>query len=206
MGKVSQTQHLITKIQHVCQEIRDIKENRTYQKPQKTHMKPQASTRNSLHPQNQSNRTPSLNSLSSSKTDEPTPREESRIQTVINNSNSTLKVLPQGPQNHAEHPILKNPNFEKSVNNLETTSSIDLGTMNPTSVHPNHPTIIFSEFMDKEWGEVQTEGGKGVNSGGSDQELPSHMIQESGATMTQETEAGTPQKAEVSMGQEIEEG
>ena len=50
-------------------------------------------------------------------------------------------------------------------------------------------------------GEVQTEGGKGVNSGGSDQELPSHMIQESGANMTQETEAGTPQKAEVSMGQ-----
>ena len=60
--------------------------------------------------------------------------------------------------------------------------------------------------MDKEWGEVQTEGGKGVNSGGSDQELPSHMIQESGATMTKETEAGTPQKAEVSMGQEIGEG
>ena len=60
--------------------------------------------------------------------------------------------------------------------------------------------------MDKEWGEVQTEGGKGVNSGGSDQKLPSHMIQESGATMTQETEAGMPQKAEVSMGQEIEEG
>ena len=44
------------------------------------------------------------------------------------------------------------------------------------------------------------------NSGGSDQELPSHMIQEIGANMTQETEAGTPQKAEVSMGQEIEEG
>ena len=66
--------------------------------------------------------------------------------------------------------------------------------------------LIFSEFMDKEWGEVQTEGGKGVNSGGSDLELPSHMIQKSGAIMTQETEAGTPQKAEVSLGQEIEEG
>ena len=203
---MSQTQHLIAKIQHVCQENRDIKENRTYQKSQKTHMKPQASTKNFLHPQNHSNRTPSLNALSSSKTDEPTPREESRIQTAINNSNSTPKVTPQGPQNHAGHPILKNPNFEKSVNNIETTSSIDLGTMNPTLVHPNHPTIIFSEFMDKEWGEVQTEGGKGVNSGGSDQELPSHMIQKSGATMTQETEAGTPQKAEVSLGQEIEEG
>ena len=177
-------------------EIRDIKENRIYQKPQKTHMKPQASTRSSLHPQNQSNRTLSLNALSSSKADEPNPREESTIQTAINNSNSTLKVPPQGPQNHIEHPILKTPNFGKSVNNLKTTSSIDLKTMNPTSVHPNHPTIIFSEFMDKEWGEVQTEGGKGVNSGGSDQELPSHMIQESGATMTKETEAGTPQKAE----------
>ena len=133
-------------------------------------MKPQASTRNSLHPQNHSNRTPSLNALSSSKADEPAPREESRIQTVINNSNSTLKVPPQDPQNHAEHSILKNLNFEKSVNNLETTSSTDLETMNPTSVHSNHPTVIFSEFMDKEWGEVQTEGGKGGTSGGSGQE------------------------------------
>ena len=176
-------------------EIRDIKENRIYQKPQKTHMKPQASTRSSLHPQNQSNRTLSLNALSSSKADEPSPREESTIQTAIKNSNSTLKVPPQGPQNHIEHPILKTPNFGKSVNNLKTTSSIDLEMMNPTSVYPNHPTIIFSEFMDKEWGEVQTEGGEGVNSGESDQELPSHMIQENGASMTQETEAGTTQKA-----------
>ena len=116
-------------------------------------MKPQTSTRNSLHPQNHSNRTPSLNALSSSKADKPTPREESRIQTVINNSNPTPKVPPQAPQNHAEHPILKNLNFEKSVNNLETTSSIDLKTMNPTSEHLNHPTVIFSEFMDKEWGD-----------------------------------------------------
>ena len=169
-------------------------------------MKPQARTMSSLHPQDQSNRTLSLNTLSSSKGDEPSPREESRTQTVINHPNSTLKLPPQGPQNHTEHPILKTPNFGKSVNNLETTSPIDLETMNPTSVHPNHPKITFSEFMDKEWGGVQTEGGKGVNSGGSDQELPSHMIQESGATMTKETEAGTPQKAEVSMGQEIGEG
>ena len=106
---LSRTQHLITKIQHVCQEIRDIKENRIYQKPQKTHMKPQASTRSSLHPQNQSNRTLSLNALSSSKADEPSPRGESTIQTATNNTNSTLKVPPQGPQNHIEHPIPKNP-------------------------------------------------------------------------------------------------
>ena len=78
--------------------------------------------------------------------------------------------------------------------------------MNPTLEHPKYPTIIFSEFMDKEWGEVQTEGGEGVNSGESDQELPSHMIQENGASMTQETEAGKTLKAKVSMGQEIEEG
>ena len=44
-----------------------------------------------------------------------------------------------------------------------------------------------------------------MNSGESDQGLPSHMIQENGASRTQETEAGTTQKAEVSMGQEIEE-
>ena len=100
-----------------------------------------------------------------------------------------------GPQNRAGQPILENPNFEKSVHNIEITYSIDLKTMNLTSEHPNHPTIIFSEFMDKEWGEVQTEGGEGVNSGESDQELPSHMIQENGASMTQETEAGTTQKA-----------
>ena len=71
-----------------------------------------------------------------------------------------------GPQNHAGQPILENPNFEKSVHNIEITYSIDLKTMNLTSEHPNHPTIIFSEFMDKEWGEAQTEGGEGVNSGG----------------------------------------
>ena len=169
-------------------------------------MKPQASTRNSLHPQKPPNRTPRLNALSSSKEDEPTPREESRIQTVINNSNSTLKVLPQGPQNKAEHLILKNPKIEKSVNNLEKTSSIDLETMNPTLVHPNHPTIIFSEFMDKEWGKIQTEGRKGENSGGSDQELPSHMTREIGATITQETGAGTTQKAKERLEQEIGEG
>ena len=104
--EVSRTQHLITKIQHVCQEICDIKENRTYQNPQKTHIKPQASTRICLHHQNHSNRTPSLNTLSSSKADKPIPREESRMQKMINNSNFMPKDPPQGPQNHAEHPIL----------------------------------------------------------------------------------------------------
>ena len=82
------------------------------------------------------------------------------------------KDSPQGPQNHAGHPILESSNFEKSVYNIETTSSIDLKIMDPTSEHPNHHTIIFSEFMDKEWGEFQTEGGEGVNSEGSDQKLP----------------------------------
>ena len=67
------------------------------------------------------------------------------MQKMINNSNSTPKVPPQGPQNHAEHPIFKNP--KKGVHNIETTSSIDLKTMNPTSTHPNHPTIIYSEFV-----------------------------------------------------------
>ena len=60
--------------------------------------------------------------------------------------------------------------------------------------------------MGKEWGKVQTEEGKGVKSEGSDQEVPCHMIQKIWASMTQETGAGTTQKAKVSMGQEIEEG
>ena len=54
----------------------------------------------------------------------------------------------------------------------------------------NHPTIIFSEFMGKEWRKVQTDGGKGVGSEGCDQELPCHMIQQIGASITQETGAG----------------
>ena len=60
----------------------------------------------------------------------------------------------------------------------------------PTLEHPNHPTIIFSEFMGKEWRKVQTDGGKGVGSEGCDQELPCHMIQQIGASITQETGAG----------------
>ena len=43
--------------------------------------------------------------------------------------------------------------------------------------------------MNKEWGEVQTEGGKGVHSEGGDQEAPCHMIQPIGTSMTQQTEA-----------------
>ena len=141
---------LITKIQHVCQEIHEIKENRIYQKPQRTHIKPQASTRIPLHHQNHSNKTPSLNALSSSKPDELAHKEESRIQTMINDSNSTPKELPQGPQSHPGQAILKNPNLEKGVHNIETSSYIDLKTVNTTLKHQNHPTIIFSEFMDKE--------------------------------------------------------
>ena len=198
--RMSRTQHLIIKIQHVCQEIRDIQKNRVHQKPQNTHMKPQASNRNPLDPQNHSNRTPNLNALPSPKLDKPIPRKESRIQTMMNNPNSSLKAPPLDPQNHAEHPILENPNFEKSANNLETTSCIDLETVNPTSIHQNHPTILFSGFMDKEWGKVQTEEGKG---GGEVISNLCHMTKGCEATMSQETEAGAPQKAEVSMGQEI---
>ena len=94
--------------------------------------------------------------------------------------------------------------------------------MNPISEHPNHPTIIFSEFMDKEWGEVQTEGWKGVDSEGDDQEVPCDMIQPIGgrvtqpigasmtqligASMTQQTEAGMTQESETGMTQESESG
>ena len=116
------------------------------------------------------------------------------------------KVSPQAPQNHPGHPMPENPNLEKSVHNIETTSPIDLKAMNPISEHPNHPTIIFSEFMDKEWGEVQTEGWKGVDSEGDDQEVPCHMIQPIGASMTQQIEAGMTQEGESGMTQESESG
>ena len=74
---------------------------------------------------------------------------------MINNSNCMPEVPSQSPKNHARQPIPENPISEKIIHNTETTSSIDLKKKkkDPTSEHLNHPTVIFSEFMDKEWGD-----------------------------------------------------
>ena len=112
------------------------------------------------------------NTPSSPKEIEPSLRKKSSLQKIINNPNSTPKDPLQGPQDDPGHPILENPNFEKSVHNIKKTSYIDIKTMNPIPEHPNHPTTIFPEFMDKGWGEVQTEGGKGVHSEGVIRSLP----------------------------------
>ena len=109
------------------------------------------------------------------------------------------------PMTHGAHALLYNPMTHGDLYPLYNV------------VWPHDPWGFFTIAAPMTHGEKVAEGaprnggkfrqgGKGVNSGGSDQELPSHMIQESGATMTKETEAGTPQKAEVSMGQEIGEG
>ena len=219
---MSRIQHLITKIQQICQEIRDIKGNRTYQKPQQTFIKPQTSPNPPLCHHNHSNKTLCSNAPSSPKEGEPVLKMESSPQIITNSPDPMPKVSPQAPQNHPGHPMPENPNLEKGVHNIETTSPIDLKTMNPISEHPNHPTIIFSEFMDKEWGEVQTEGWKGVDSEGDDQEVPCHMVQPIGgrvtqpigasmtqpigASMTQQTEAGMTQEGESGMTQESETG
>ena len=123
---VSQTQHLITKIQQICQEIHDIKRNRTFQKPQQTFIKPQTSPNPPLCHHNHSNKTLCSNTPSSPKEGEPALKTESSPQIITNSPNSMPKVSPQAPQNHPGHPMPENPNLEKSVHNIETTSSIDL--------------------------------------------------------------------------------
>jgi hypothetical protein len=107
--------------------------------------------------------------------------------------NSIVPEQTQKLQDQTKHPNPKTPIFEKSVHINGITSTINLKTMTPILGAPNHPTEIFSGFMDKEWEEIHTERGKGGHDGKSDQQFPCHMIQETEPGMTQEVEAGMSQ-------------
>ena len=166
---MSQTQHLITQIQQICQDICDIKQRKPFHYSK------------SLIP------SPSPQQI------KPEAEKLSSLQRGMETPNSIVPEQSQKLQDQTKHPNPKTPIFEKSVHINGTTSTINLKTMKPILGAPNHPTEIFSGFMDKEWEEIHTERGKGGHDGKSDQQFPCHMIQETEPGMTQEVEAGMSQ-------------
>jgi len=190
---VSRTQHLITQIQDVCQEIHDIKKNRRYQNPPGVPLKPQTNTETLYGIQDISSAKGPLNTPSSPQQIKPAVEELPRLQRLKGDPNPIPQKQLQEPQNQTKHPSPKISISEKSVHNMGTTSAIDLKSMNPTIGDQNHPTAIFSGFMDKEWGKIQTEGrGKGQG-GKSDHQLPCHLIQPSESSKGQKNESGMSQ-------------